>query len=72
MSAPSQSAPVAVSVTPNRDADRVIYTFGDQSFALTVEDAMLLGNHTLAAIDVLRPLGFTANASKLPAPDTVQ
>jgi hypothetical protein len=59
MSSPGTSSltalPVAITVTPNPQADRVIYTFGDQCFGLTVEDVMLLVNHSLAAVDVLRP-----------------
>jgi hypothetical protein len=47
--------PVAVSVRADRGADRVLYQFGDQRFGLTVEDAAILVNHTLAAIEILRP-----------------
>jgi hypothetical protein len=57
------SEPVAVTVAPNREADRVIYTFGDQSFGLPVADAAILVSHSLAAIEVLRPPA---------APDIVQ
>ena len=62
---------VAVTVAPNREADRVVYTFGDQSYGLRVEEAMLLANHTLAAINALRPLVV---ASVLPPqePDIIQ
>ncbi len=65
------SVPVVCTVEPNREADRVIFQFGDQSYGLPVEEAMLLANHTLAAINALRPL-LASGAVGPPAPDIVQ
>jgi hypothetical protein len=56
MSAPAPVA-VAISVSANLEADRVIYQFGDQSYGLTAEDAAILMNQTLAALEILRPYG---------------
>jgi hypothetical protein len=46
---------VQITVTANAAADRVVYQFGDLSYGLKIEDAMVLANHTLAAIEMLRP-----------------
>jgi hypothetical protein len=46
--------PVTVSVSPNAEADRVVFTFGEHSFGLTVQDAALLVNHILHSIELLR------------------
>jgi hypothetical protein len=56
MSAPA-AVPVAITVQANLEADRVVYTFGDQSFGLKVEDVALLMSHSMAALDILRPHG---------------
>jgi hypothetical protein len=58
MTAPAP-VPVAITVKPNLEADRVMFQFGDQAFGLPVEDAAILMSHTLAAIEVLRPHGAT-------------
>jgi len=47
--------PVAIAVSANRQADRVLVQFGDQTFALAVEDAVMLVDRALAAIECLRP-----------------
>jgi hypothetical protein len=47
--------PVAISVSANLEAGRVIFQFGDQSYGLPIEDAAILVSHTLAAIEALRP-----------------
>ena len=60
-------APVAVTVGVHKAsqpaADRVLFEFGDRTYELSVEDAVILANHTLAAIEALRPQA---------APGTVQ
>jgi hypothetical protein len=58
MTAPA-SVPVAITVKPSIEADRVIYQFGDQIYALPVADAAILVSHTLASIEILRPHGAT-------------
>jgi hypothetical protein len=55
MSAPASVERVAIAVAVDREADRVIYKFGGQSFGLTVEYAMILVDQSLRAIEVLRP-----------------
>ena len=54
MSAPA-AVPVAISIRPDVAADRVLYQFGDQIYALPVEDAVALMSHTMAAVEILRP-----------------
>jgi hypothetical protein len=54
MSAPAVEG-VAISVRADLEADRVMYQFGDQTFGLSVEDAAILANHSVAAIEILRP-----------------
>jgi hypothetical protein len=56
MSAPA-AVPVAITVKPNLEIDRVAFQFGDQTYMLPVEDAAILVSHTLNAIDILRPHG---------------
>lgn len=55
MSAPAKVEPVSISVAPNREADRVMYRFGDQVYGLSVEDVAMLVNQSLDAVEVLRP-----------------
>jgi hypothetical protein len=47
--------PVPIAVRPDAEAGRVMFQFGDQTFGLTIEDAAILVNHTLNAIEILRP-----------------
>jgi hypothetical protein len=54
MTAPAP-VPVAIAVSANRPADRVMVQFGDQIFGLAVEDAVMLVDRTLAAVEILRP-----------------
>jgi hypothetical protein len=64
MSAPAP-VPVAISVRANLEADRVIYQFGDQSYSLSIEDAAVLVNHTLTAMEILRPAAAPTVVPKL-------
>jgi hypothetical protein len=56
VSAPA-AVPVAISVRPTAEAGRVILQFGEQTYALPIEDAAILVRHTLDAIEMLRPAG---------------
>jgi len=58
MSAPAPVA-VAISVRADREADRVICQFGDQTYGLSVEDTAIMVSRALAAIEILRPHGVT-------------
>jgi hypothetical protein len=58
MTAPAPApapAPVGIAVNADAAANRVIYQFGNESYGLTIEDAVILVNHTLHAIEILRP-----------------
>jgi hypothetical protein len=59
MTAPAP-VPVAITVKPNSEINRVIFQLGDQSYGLSIEDAAILVNHTLAAIEILRPAAAPA------------
>jgi hypothetical protein len=55
MTAPAVAVTVGVHKAPQPAADRVLFEFGDRTYELSVEDAVILVNHTLAAIETLRP-----------------